>query len=167
MANNEFRQDHRNVKTTTKSELRQKNNKCKDQITPNSMKTGNHRRPFHALYAEVCALDDIDEIKLFKIRNCNVSTSIELNSSRIRPSNCGSDFGAGPNLPRDDKIEPGWMNSILVSKEPLLQIATNQKVGVADTIILYLRMGQNQSTVGRRERKEHSHLRPRWRTFHR
>lgn len=80
--------------------------KEEDRIPPTNKNSCNKQKKFQELYAEVCADEDTDEIILFNERNYKVAISAGLGSSRIRPVKCVLDTGVGPNLLRENLVEP-------------------------------------------------------------
>lgn len=119
-----------------------KQNNEEDLIPANIEKPKANRRPFQEPYAEVCTLEDTDEIALFNKRNYKVGTIIGLISFRMRPVNFISYTNAGSNLPREEMVEPEWISAICVKENPRLRSATNRKVEVFGTTTFHVSMGE-------------------------
>lgn len=65
-----------------------------------------------------------------------VAIATRLISLRVRPLNCVSDTDAGPNLLREDIVEPVLVSSVLVGNKPQMRSTTNDKVEAVGTIML-------------------------------
>lgn len=90
--------------------------------------------------AEVCTFNNIYSVTLLTKKKYKVDISFGLTTSHIRSTNCISVTGSGPNILREDLIEPDWRPSICVCNGPRLKSAINQTVKVVGPTVLHLRI---------------------------
>lgn len=114
----------------------------KDRATPNKKQEDNRELP-KKLYAEVCTFEDIDSTTLSTKKNYKVAISFGLNASPMRRMNCVFANGAQPNLLQEEPIRLDFQQPLRPCNSPKLRSATIQKVEVAGTIVLHVRIGES------------------------
>lgn len=91
-------------------------------------------------YVELCVFEKAVKIVFFHKKNCKVPISVGITENEIRSVSCVFKSSVGPNVIREDspsKQEPGMVRN---TSEHLTS-ATNQKVHIAETVTLHVRMG--------------------------
>lgn len=63
-------------------------------------------------YKEALTFPETDGVMLFKNKNYKVPVSIGINLSRMLPTVCLFEIGAGPNLIRAYVLDPSWLETI-------------------------------------------------------
>lgn len=76
-----------------------------------------------------------------------MAISFGLTAWQMHSINCTFDTSTGPNLLREEPVEPDWLLSIRLCDSPWLKRTTIQTVGVIVTIVLYVRVRDSRKCV--------------------